>query len=78
MMVCEVKAHKWITDHESISRLTFTGNRSTMKLTVLLVAMSFYSVKAAEWEPLGCYADTRDRAMPHYFKTVVSDDYKHI
>ncbi|KAK3738877.1 hypothetical protein QZH41_014661 [Actinostola sp. cb2023] len=31
-----------------------------------------------EWEPLGCYADTRDRAMPHYFKTVSTSDYKHL
>jgi len=39
-----------------------------------MIVRSFFS----EWEPLGCYKDSRDRAMPHYFKTVVTEDYKHL
>jgi len=49
-----------------------------MKFVVLSLALCVYSALAAEWEPLGCYKDTRDRAMPHYFKTVISKDYKYI
>ncbi|XP_031559995.1 hemicentin-1-like [Actinia tenebrosa] len=45
---------------------------------VLVVLVAVHAANAAEWEPLGCYADDRDRAMPHYFKSVASSDYKHI
>jgi len=46
-------------------------------LTLVIVLMAIGGARAAEWEALGCYADARDRAMPHYFRSVQhSSDYK--
>lgn len=49
-----------------------------MKLIMfaIVVMFSICCARAAEWEALGCYADSKERVMPDYFKTVNTNDYK--